>query len=54
MPASVTRSLVALQVALIVALALAPTSVLAATVQTDLWVYQHGDTVTVTGRRLRA
>jgi hypothetical protein len=41
--------LIGLQIALLVFGLVAPAIAVAATIQTDLWVYQNGDTVTVTG-----
>lgn len=43
------RLIAGLQALLIVASMLAPVAALAAEIQTDLWVYNDGDTVTVTG-----
>ena len=41
--------LIGLQIALLVFGLVAPAIAVAAAIQTDLWVYQNGDTVTVTG-----
>jgi hypothetical protein len=44
-----TRLLVPLQIFLLLGSLFLPALAAAATIQTDLWVYQDGDTVTVTG-----
>src|SRR5215212_1723635 len=49
MRARFLRVITATQVFLLLASLILPGMVAAATIQTDLWVYQDGDTVTVTG-----
>ena len=46
---ALTRLLVPLQIFLLLGSLFLPALAAAATIQTDLWVYQDGDTVTVTG-----